>query len=165
MQSAISGKSELTRLDAAAGMAMLAAEQCESVAIYATAGSDGRRTHQTELLKPRRGFALADDVRAARNTLGGGGIFTRQMLEWLRKQERETPDRIMVFSDSQDCDRDTSKVPAPFGKRNYIIDVSSNTRGIAYAGVWSAEISGFSENFLNYVAASEGVSVAADEQD
>lgn len=166
MGATISGKSELTRLDAAASLAMLAAEVCESVAIYATAGEDPHGygssaflgEHKTELLKPRRGFALADDVRTAAGRLGGGGIFTRQALEYVKGQEREQPDRIMVFSDSQDCDRG-DRTPRPFGKRNYIVDVSSHTRGVNYAGVWDAEVVGWSENFLTYVAALEGVSV------
>ena len=90
--------------------------------------------------------------------LGGGGIFTRQCLEWCEKQSWFGTgfDRVIVFSDSQDCDTDKS-LPKPFGKYNYICDVSAHTRGINYRGVWTAEISGWSEHFLTYIAAYEGI--------
>lgn len=161
MGSGLSSKSELNRLDATTALVMLASEVCQSVSIYATAGDDHARVHQTERLKPRRGFALADEVRNARARLGGGGIFTRQALEHIRKAETGTPDRILVFSDSQDCDHSHQRVPAPFGRRNYIVDVSSEARGINYQGIWTAEITGFSGGLLRYIAALEGVSTGA----
>ncbi|MFH1484478.1 MAG: TROVE domain-containing protein [Chloroflexota bacterium] len=156
MNTKLSGKSDFCRLDAARAMAMMAAEVCEHVAIYATAGDDRQRKHASEQLRPRRGFALCDEIKEAQMLLGGGGIFTRQVLEYIRANERETPDRIIVFSDSQDCDLPSSRTPSPFGRRNYIIDVSSHARGINYDGLWDAEISGWSEHFLTFIAALEG---------
>lgn len=158
MHNTVSAKSELTRADAAKAMAMLAAEVCESVTIYATAGSDMQGVHATELARPYHGFALVEELTRLEGKLGGGGIFTRQCLEYIKNEERGVvPDRIMVFSDSQDCDHVNNRVPRPFGKQNYIVDVSANTRGINFKGAWTAEISGWSEHFLKYIAASEGV--------
>lgn len=154
MQSRLSNKSSFSRLDVAAVMGMFAAEQCDRISVYVTAGSDQKRIHQTERLSPYRGFALADKVRESLSRMGGGGIFTRQCLEFIRQQERERPDRIVVFSDSQDCDL-ANKKPQPFGCRNYIIDISAHQHGINYQGVWTAEISGWSEHFLTYIAAIE----------
>lgn len=156
MAARISDKSDLARLDAAAAMAVMAREVCAHVRVYATAGSDGARTHRTEELPPYRGFALADELRRAAARLGGGGIFTRQCLEFIRSAlgDRST-DRTVVFSDSQDCDWPHSRVPHPFSPRNYIVDVSAHTRGINYDGVWTAEVSGWSERFLPYVQALE----------
>lgn len=159
MDNAISGKGISSRLDAACAMAMIAAEQCEHVTIYATSGDDGRRIHATSQVPARHGFGLIDAITQKRRELGGGGIFTRQCLEYIKAKENETPDRIIVFSDSQDCDNPASRVPAPFGKKNYIVDVSAHNRGINYDGVWTAEISGWSEHFLTYIAALEGLSV------
>ncbi len=152
MDNKLSDKSTMSRLHAAAAMTVLAAEMCDRISIYATAGDDDLRKHQTALVPACRGFALADKIMAAQSTLGWGGIFTRQCLEYIRDQERSTPDRIIVFSDSQDCDWPHSRVPSPFGKRNYIIDVSAETRGIEYQGIWTAEISGWSEHFLTFIA-------------
>jgi len=96
---------------------------------------------------------LSSDILTLKNSLGGGGIFTRQCLEHINKEEKQV-ERIIVFSDSQDCDR-VNKTPKPFGKYNYIVDVSANKHGINYAGVWTSEISGWSESFLKYIAALE----------
>lgn len=156
----VSNKSDLSRLDAACAMAMLSAEVCERVTIYATAGSDSARTHNTALVIPRRGFALTEKIYDAGRALGGGGIFTRQCLEFIRKDVgEEVPNRIIVFSDSQDCDHPYRRVPSPFGISNYIVDVSAESRGINYAGVWTAEVSGWSEHFLAFIAAHEGCSL------
>lgn len=73
-------------------------------------------------------------------------------------------DRIIIFSDSQDCDYPKKRIPKPFGKHNYIVDVSANTRGVNYKGVWDAEISGWSEHFLTYIAALEGLQNIFEEQ-
>jgi hypothetical protein len=155
----IAGRSQFNRIDAGAAMAILARESCEQISIYATAGNDGAQTHKTALLPNYRGFGLLEAIRQSATTLGGGGIFTRQCLEYLKGDLRgRTPDRIIVFSDSQDCDRSNS-IPAPFGARNYIVDVSSHARGINYNGVWTAEIAGWSEHFLSFVAAYEGLAL------
>ena len=66
-------------------------------------------------------------------------------------------DRIIVFSDSQDCDWPDKRIPKPFGRHNYICDVSAHTKGINYKGVWTAEISGWSEHFLTFIASLEGI--------
>ncbi|WP_347244661.1 hypothetical protein [Thermogutta sp.] len=164
MYTPLSAGGEFTRLDAAAAMAILAAEACERIAVYATAGNDSLRQHATALLPPRRGFALRDAILQATERLGHGGIFTRQCLEYIRAQEREDPDRIIVFSDSQDCDYPSRRIPQPFGKTNYIIDVSSHDRGINYHGVWTAEVSGWSEHFLEFIAAMEGLHVPIEDE-
>ncbi|RJQ27114.1 VWA domain-containing protein [Candidatus Parcubacteria bacterium] len=155
MGAPMSGKSEFNRMEAAAAMTVLAAEMCEHISVYATAGSDSYRKHQTAKINPLRGFALSEKILEAQHRLGGGGIFTRQALEYVKEHEKETPDRIVVFSDSQDCDWENSRKPNPFGKYNYIVDVSNHQHGINYKGVWTAEVSSWSEGFLKYIAASE----------
>ena len=72
----MSSKSDFTRYDAACAMAMLAVNQCEDYEIVTTAG----------------------------NRIGGGGIFTRQCLNWCKSHVGKEFDRIIVFSNSQDCD-------------------------------------------------------------
>lgn len=164
MGTAISGKSAFTRLDAGMALAMLAREQCEFANIWATAGSDGDRKHATKRLPNLRGFALSTEISKSARSLGGGGIFTRQCLEYIAGKMDEQPDRIIVFSDSQDCDIG-NKIPKPFGKKNYIVDVSCEKHGINYKGVWTAEISGWSENFINFIAAYEGLEAVEETQD
>lgn len=159
MGSNISSKSDFTRLNAASAMALIASETCEHISIYATAGNDHTRIHKTEKVRPHRGFALCEEINKSAMYLGGGGIFTRQCLEYIKEHETEKPDRIIIFSDSQDCDLPERRVPNPFGVKNYIVDVSSNSKGINYEGVWTAEISGWSEHFLDYIFAYEGLNI------
>lgn len=168
MDARISGKSTLSRLDCAISMAILASGLCEKISIYATAGDS---SHKTMRLPDVKGFAIEQEILKTKyggeNSLGGGGIFTRQCLNYIREefkqQKMALPERLMVFSDSQDCDYHNKKLPEPFAKHNYIIDVSAHTRGVNYQGVWTAEISGWSEHFLRYIASLEGVNFGESE--
>ena len=155
----MSAKSDFTRLDAACAMAMLAANQCEKFKLVATAGNDGTRVGaHLHIQYPKKGFDIIGQIRNTEREIGYGGIFTRQCLEWCREQFKDEEfDRIIIFSDSQDCDYPDKRVPKPFGKHNYICDVSANTKGINYKGVWDAEISGFSDKFITFIAAYEGI--------
>ena len=102
-------------------------------------------------------------INRSTSEMGGGGIFTRQCLEYIKGQEK-TADRIIIFSDSQDCDLETKRVPAPFGKTNYIVDVNAHTHGVNYDGIWTAEISGWSEYFIPFIFSMEGLQVSVDEE-
>lgn len=161
----MSRKSFLTRLDAAKAMAMLAANQCEDYELVCTAGYDSRKIQASEHIKyPKKGFGIFTQIDECAKKLGHGGIFTRQCLDWCKENIRGNFDRIIIFSDSQDCDWANKRIPSPYGKFNYICDVSSETRGINYRGIWDAEISGFSENFLTFIGAYEGLANMFDEQ-
>ena len=154
-----SRRCDYDRLEAAEAMAMLAANQCEDFELVCTAGNDYTRVHNSEHIKyPSRGFDLIDQITEAKSRLGNGGIFTRQCLEWCQEKFMwDHIDRIIVFSDSQDCDYENKRMPKPFGKYNYIVDVSAERRGVNYKGVWTAEVSGFSEHFITFIAGYEGL--------
>lgn len=158
MRCKYSAKSQYDRLDAACAMAMLAANQCEDFELVCTAGDDYHRVHKTEHIPyPSKGFDIIDQIKSTYHKLGGGGIFTRQCLEWCKANISGEFDRIIIFSDSQDCDSYNSRIPKPYGKYNYIVDVSSEKRGVNYRGIWTAEVSGFSESFLSFIAGYEGL--------
>ena len=142
----LSDKSQYTRVDAAAAMAVLAKEMCESCTLYVTAD---RHVAVPSHLK---GFALTDVIKPGALGAGGGGIYTYRLCEFLREQHKSNqPDRIVVFSDSQDCGgRDGT--PRPHGKKNYIVDVSPHKNGVNYEGIWTAEIAGWSDQFMRYIA-------------
>lgn len=155
----ISSKSDFSRYDAAAAMVMLAVNQCEDFELVTTAGNDFLKKGKHAWIQyPSKGFDIINQIRETNNEIGGGGIFTRQCLEYCQEKFKDDKfDRIIIFSDSQDCDYPTKRVPKPFGKYNYICDISSELRGINYKGIWTAEISGFSEHFLTYIASLEGL--------
>jgi hypothetical protein len=155
----VSSKSEISALDAACALAVLAREICEDVVIYATAGSDGARKHATmEIPGNLRGFALADYISGmeVRRKIGSGGIFFAQAMEYIASQEgRKNIDRVLVFTDEQDTsmygrDFNPSKARrlAP-NQRNYVINVGTNKNGINSAE-WES-ITGFSEAVIDYI--------------
>lgn len=151
----LSAKSELTRDDAAAALAMLVREIAEEPRIYATAGNDCDHIHATKLLPPRKGFALRDLIcnRSLMQEIGGGGIFITQCIDYIKKQE-EDADRIIIITDEQDCDFNTgahaSDKTKPFGKHNYIINVSVERNGVGYGPKW-VHIDGFSEKVIDFI--------------
>ncbi len=153
----LSKKSELSRAHAACALAILIREISEEPVIYATAGSDARRIHATELVPARRGFSLSDYIYGQSGPLGGGGIFLKQVIDYVYQKERNA-DRIIVITDEQDCD--ISGTPASanaFGKQNYLINVSVEKNGIGY-GKW-VHIDGFSEACIDFIKEYERISL------
>ena len=131
----ISGRSTMSRMDAACALTMVAREMCENVRIA---------TFSNKLVDvpPRRGFGLRDAVIRSQSHGGTAlGAAVQACNAWPQ-------DRIIVISDEQSCDR----VPDPVG-RGYMLNVASYKNGVGY-GKWT-HIDGFSEATLNYIAAFE----------
>lgn len=135
MQDKISGKSDLRRVDAAYGLAILLREVCQEIAIISF-------TDRAVQVPPRRGFALADAIDKSQ---AHGGTYLGQALNSLSNIKR---DRIIVITDEQSAD----KVPDPQGK-GYVINVASNKNGVGY-GAWN-HIDGWSEAVIDYIKAFE----------
>lgn len=133
MEDKLSAKSELRRIDAASALAMLLREVCEEVEIVAFHS-------QTELIAPRRGFALRDLIGRPR---GGTDTGRAVMHANLRK-----PDRIIIITDEQSH----TQIAKPHS-RGYIMNVASYQNGIGY-GAWT-HVSGFSENLVRYIVEAE----------
>jgi hypothetical protein len=151
----LSGKSEMSRMECAASLAILLREMSEDISIYATAGCDSSRVHKTELVRPHRGFALRDEITNVASHLGGGGIFLKQVMEYTQKEEKHA-DRVIVITDEQDCDLKANPDTAPaYGKKNYIINISVEKGGVAFKKF--SHINGFSESVIDYIAATEAL--------
>ena len=154
----VSAKSDMDRARAACALGAIAREVCDNPVIYATAGSDSRRTHKTALVPARRGMALVDAIYEMCHPLGGGGIFLTQCLNYCRDQLKgQTIDRVIVITDEQDCSGALdapSKAPILGTSGNYIINVASYDKGIGYRNGWT-NISGFSEAVIKYIYAVE----------
>jgi hypothetical protein len=153
----VSKHSDMSRLKAGGALAAILRERCEDVSVYGTAGNDDSRRHATVQVPPRRGLAMVDlfSNHLLCPQIGYGGIFLAQVLDWVKPREHGKADRIVVFTDEQDCDlgRSADKADA-FGNRNYIINVSSDKNGIAYKPRWT-HITGFSEAVVDYIQMSE----------
>ncbi len=164
MQEKLNAKSTMRRLDTAAAMTVLAREMCEEPVIYVTAGSDSRQVHKTALVPSRRGFSLAETITGSLRTMGGGGIFLTQCLTAVLEAE-QAADRVIIFTDEVDCDHKLNPDQAPaFGKTaNYLVNVAIEARGIAYNKF--VHINGWSQSFMSFIAAYEGIAVEADDED
>jgi hypothetical protein len=150
MSAALAQKSEISRMDAAAALAILIREISEQAVVYVTAGSDRVRIHNTRLIPARRGFALSDLIKKTIPEMGGGGIFLKQTMDYVFEKEKAA-DRVIVLCDSQDCDWVNKPDSAnAFGKHNYLMDISCNKNGIGYSKF--SVLNGFSESLVNFVA-------------
>ena len=134
MDARLSARSEMARMDAAAGLAVLLREIAEEVSVYTF--SDALKA-----VPARRGFALRDAI--VHSQPHGGTQLGRALGEL-----RVSCDRLIVITDEQAEDR----VPAPRG-RGYVINVASYRNGVGY-GPWT-HIDGWSEAVIDYIRASE----------
>jgi len=128
----ISAKSDLKRYDAANGLAILARELCEQVAIYSFSNSVVR-------IPDRHGFALRDAIT---NSQFHGGTWLGNAVKHINASEHY--DRLIVLTDEQSHDT----VPNPKGK-GYVINVASYKNGVGY-GAWT-HIDGWSEAVIDYI--------------
>jgi hypothetical protein len=131
MDNPISDKSEMTRMDAACGLAILAREMCEDVKIYSF-------SYKTIIMPDRHGFALRDALVGSQPH---GGTMLGHAVDIVNKEEY---DRLIVFTDEQSH----TTVPDPIG-RGYMVNVASYKNGVGY-GKWT-HVDGFSEAILNYI--------------
>lgn len=133
MNSAISQKSDLQRYDAANGLAILARELCNDVAVYSFSNTVKR-------IPDRHGFALRDAIT---NSQEHSGTYLGRAVEAINQNEKY--DRIIVLTDEQSADT----TPNPNGK-GYVINVAAYQNGIGY-GAWT-HIDGWSEAVFDYIA-------------
>jgi 60 kDa SS-A/Ro ribonucleoprotein len=130
----LSAQSEMTRAEAACGLAILAREVCEEVEIF---------TFSQGVVKvpSRRGFALRDAIINAQPH--GSTFLGKAVTEIDRKG-----DRLIVFTDEQSHDQ----VANPKG-RGYMVNVASYQHGVGH-GAWT-RVDGFSEAVIAWIATSE----------
>nr|WP_249145603.1 TROVE domain-containing protein [Bradyrhizobium diazoefficiens] len=130
----LSAQSEMTRAEAACGLAILAREICDEVEIF---------TFSNEVVKvpSRRGFALRDAIIGSQPH--GGTYLGKAVTEIDRKG-----DRLIVFTDEQSHDQ----VPEPRA-RGTMVNVASYQHGVGH-GAWT-RVNGFSEAVVAWIAASE----------
>jgi hypothetical protein len=135
MRAALSGKSDLTRLDAAAALASILHGDIRVFAF---------NNYVTEL-PYRVGMSGVDAIRY---TPSGGTSLGKAVAH----ANSVGYDRLIVITDEQSGDA----VGEPLPNTNaYMINVASYQNGVGY-GDW-VRINGFSENVLRYIAVHEGL--------
>lgn len=131
MDTKLSGKSDMTRIDAACALASL------------INGNVRMFSFSTQVVEcpPRRGMAGVDVLR--RSQPHGG----TELVKAVQAINREVQhDRIIVITDEQATDRGYCK---PIVDKAYMINVASYKNGIGY-GPWT-HIDGFSENVIKWI--------------
>lgn len=131
MDDPLSAKSEMKRVDVAAGLAVLASAVCEFPRVF---------TFSESLVEvpPFAGLALVDTIhrsQAHSSTMLGASV---------QRLNQESLDRLIVITDEQSHDR----VPNPTAN-GYLINVANNQHGVGY-GPW-VHIDGWSERVLDFV--------------
>jgi 60 kDa SS-A/Ro ribonucleoprotein len=134
MFAAMSAQSEMTRAEAACGLAILAREVCDEVEIF-TFSQDVKK------VPPRRGFALRDAII---HSQPHGSTFLGKAVSEIDRNG----DRLIVFTDEQSHD----KVPDPKA-RGTMVNVASYQHGVGH-GAWT-KVDGFSEAVIAWIAAME----------
>ena len=132
MDSKLSDKSELRRLDAACGLAILLRAACVNIRVFTF--SDG-----IVEVPARGGFALRDAICASQ-PMGG----TRLGLAVKYVNDNVKPDRLFVLTDEQSADA----VPSPLGT-GYMINVASEACSVGF-GRWN-RVFGWSENVVSFI--------------
>jgi hypothetical protein len=132
MDSGISSKSDLQRIDAACGVAVLLRELCEQVEVLTFSNAVAE-------VPARRGFALRDAIVGSQPH---GGTYLGRAVEVVNRERQY--DRLVVLTDEQTADR----VPAP-KEKGYVINVATNKNGVGY-GPWT-HIDGWSEAVIDYL--------------
>jgi len=134
-------KGETTRIDAAAGLAILLREKAEdfSIATFSDACVE---------LPPRRGFALRDAIVGSQ--AHSGTYLKRALTQLYDKQEWRELERLIVITDEQSHDG----ILRAWTPRAYVVNVAPYKHGISYGNNWT-HIDGWSERIVDYITAVE----------
>jgi hypothetical protein len=132
MEATMSRQSEMTRLEAACGLAILAREVCDEVEVFTFSNA------VKAIPSRRRGFALRDAIVGSQPH---GGTLLGEAV----RQVDQAGTRLIVFTDEQSHD----EVPAPNGV-GYMVNVASYQHGVG-KGPWR-RVDGFSEAIIGWIA-------------
>lgn len=167
MDNPISAKSDLSRFDAAAGLAILCREVCESVNIYAFSNEAGR-------IPARHGMALRDALAQ----FPKGGSYGWKAVQMANA---DGYDRIIVITDGQWhtgnvvkhlyygqaheeaspeqysplIQRDVTGTVVPGSNRAYMVNVAGARNSVG-SGRWE-KVEGWSESILDYIMVCESM--------
>jgi 60 kDa SS-A/Ro ribonucleoprotein len=142
----LSQKGETTRMDAAAGLAILLREKAEEFGVATFSDTCVE-------LPPRRGFALRDAIVGSQ--AHSGTYLKRALSQLAEKDEWRKFDRLIVITDEQSHD---GILPA-WTDRAYVVNVAPYKHGVSYRDGWT-HIDGWSERIIDYIAAIEAESAA-----
>jgi hypothetical protein len=133
MDQKLSSKSDMSKLDAAEGLAMILRE-IANTRVFSF-------SQETVEVPARRGFALRDAITSSQ---GHGGTYLAKAIQHLNATVQY--DNLIVITDEQSADGGGK----PKGNTSFMINVASAKNGVGY-GVWN-HVDGFSESIVRYIA-------------
>jgi 60 kDa SS-A/Ro ribonucleoprotein len=137
MESTVSGKSKMSRMDAACGLAILLREVCEEFSIITFSNGVSQ-------IPPRQGIALRDAIVSSQphqGTMLGAAIHYIHHNSPFKGNER-----WIVITDEQTADT----IPLMKSKNNYILNIAGYQNGIGSKNQWTT-ITGFSEASIDFI--------------
>ncbi|MGD9882301.1 MAG: TROVE domain-containing protein [Reyranella sp.] len=134
MDAALSAKSDLKRIDAAAALASLIHGDLRVFTF----------SERLVEIAPRRGMAGVDAV------IHSQSHGSTRLAESVAIINQKPHDRLIVITDEQATD---GRIPDPVAKLAYMVNVASYKNGVGY-GRWT-HLDGFSEGILRWIHASE----------
>jgi 60 kDa SS-A/Ro ribonucleoprotein len=141
MNAALSKKSETTRMDAAAGLAILLREKAEEFSLATFSDSCVELPH-------RRGFALRDAI--VKSQAHASTCLKRALTHLSNQLDWKKLGRLIVITDEQPHD---GILPA-WTAQAYVVNVAPYKHGLSYGNGWT-HIDGWSERIVDYIAAVE----------
>ena len=142
----LSKKGQTTRMDAAAGLAILLREKAEefSIATFSDTCIE---------LPPQRGFALRDAMVGSQ---AHSGTYLKRALTQLHdKAAWRELDRLIVTTDEQSHDG----ILEAWTPRAYAVNVAPYKHGISYGNGWT-HVDGWSERIVDFIATVEAQAAA-----
>jgi hypothetical protein len=136
MEERLSGKSDLSRLDAAATLA--AVMPCEAMRLFTFSS-------ETKEIPARRGMAGIDAIRHSQYH------GSTHLLEALRRLAGLPADRLVVITDEQTATWNHMIDRWSLPPRCYMVNVASAQNGVGYGPRW-LHLDGFSEQIIRWLA-------------
>jgi 60 kDa SS-A/Ro ribonucleoprotein len=140
-QGLVAKPEETSRIDVAAGLAILVREKAE-------AGRVATFSQQIVEVPPRRGFALRDAIKGSQPH---SATLLRGALEVLRKHWTDI-DRLIVITDEQSQDG----IAMPWVAKSYVVNVAPHQNGVSYRNGW-CHVDGWSERIIDYIREHESI--------
>ena len=144
MDGQLARKGEATRIDAAAGLAILLREVAADFEIATF-------SEKCVTLPARRGFALRDAIAGSQPH--SSTYLKRALVELRDKHGWEKFDRVIVITDEQSHDG----IAPAWTPKAYVVNVAPYQHGVSYGSGWT-HIDGWSERVVDYIAAIESES-------
>jgi hypothetical protein len=138
MHAELSARGDMSRLDAAAGLASII--NAEDLRVFSF-------SNRYVEVPPRKGMSGIDAISSSQENSGtylGAAVTHVNTIPH---------DRLIVITDEQSSDY----VPPPVCRLAYMINVANFSKGVGYRGGWT-HIDGFSEHVLKFISESEGLS-------